>query len=60
LSDKLLKMQGEKLPCEPVWVDRLMMYEVHDPIEIDINGEGVRKYIITDIIDEGLIVASTQ
>lgn len=60
MSDKLLKMQGEKLPCEPVWVDRLMMYEVHDPIEIDINGEGVRKYIITDIIDEGLIVASTQ
>lgn len=53
-------MQGEKLPCEPVWVDRLMMYEVHDPIEIDINGEGVRRYIITDIIDEGLIVASTQ
>ena len=60
MSDKLLKMQGEKLPCEPVWVDRLMMYEVHDPIEIDINGEGVRRYIITDIIDEGLIVASTQ
>lgn len=54
--DKLLKMQGEKLPCEKVWVDRLMMYEVNDPIEIDINGDGIRKYYISDIIDDGLVV----
>ena len=58
--ERLLKMQGEKLPCEAVWIDRVMMYEAHDPIEIDINGEGMRKYIIIDVIEDGLIVAPTQ
>jgi len=54
--EKLLKMQGEKLPCEKVWVDYFEMYEVHQSVEIDINGDGGRKYIITDITEEGLIV----
>lgn len=53
-------MQGEKLPCEKVWVDRAMMYEVDDPIEIDINGDGVRKYFIVDVIEDGIVVIDTH
>lgn len=58
--EKLLRMQGEKLPCEKVWVDRDMMYEVNDPIQIDINGDGVRKYYITDVIEDGVVVIDTH
>jgi len=56
VREKLLKMQGEKLPCEKVWADANEMYEVNQSLEIDINGDGARKYIIIDITDEGLIV----
>lgn len=60
MIEKLLKMQGYKLPAEKVWVDSSEMYEVYQAIEIDINGDGKRKYIITDIIDDGLIVIDTH
>lgn len=58
--ERLIKLQGEKLPQEAVWVDHSMMYEVNDPLVIDINGEGERKYIITDVITEGIIAVPTQ
>tara|TARA_R110002033_G_scaffold165439_1_gene203344 strand:+ start:5323 stop:5502 length:180 start_codon:yes stop_codon:yes gene_type:complete len=54
--DKLFKLQGEKLPCESVWVDSCGMYSVYDKIDIDIDNTGAAEYIITDIIEEGLIV----
>lgn len=53
-------MQGEKLPCEKVWVDCFMMYEVDDAIDIDINGDGVRKYIIVDVVEDGVVVIDTH
>lgn len=53
-------MQGEKLPCEKVWVDNHMMYEVNDPIEIDINGDGARKYYITNVIEDGVVVVEAH
>lgn len=54
--EKLFKLQGEKLPCEKVWVDADGMYSVYDRIEVDVDKLGAVNYIITDIINEGLIV----
>ena len=60
MMESLIKLQGEKLRQEAVWVDHSMMYEVNDPLIIDINGEGERKYIITDVITEGIIAVPIQ
>ena len=47
---------GEKLPCEKVYVDEHDMYKVHDVLDLDIDEQGAGKYIITDIIEDGIIV----
>ena len=56
--EKLFKLQGEKLPCEKVWVDSEGMYEVYNRIEVDVDESGPVEYIITDITEEGLIVTT--
>lgn len=53
---RLLKLQGEKLPQEKVWVDADGMYEVYDRIDINIQDIDVHTFIITDITIEGLMV----
>lgn len=54
----LLKLHGEKLPQEKVWVDAEGMYEVYDKIDVNIDNSNITKYIITDITDDGLIVTT--
>lgn len=53
----LIKMQGgEKLPCEKVYVDENEMYRVYDVLDLDIDEQGAGKYIITDIIEDGILI----
>lgn len=51
---RLLKLQGEKLPCEQVWVDAEGMYSVYDTVEVDIDNK-LHAFIIISITEEGLI-----
>ena len=56
--NKLFKLQGEKLPGERVWVDAEGMYELYGRIEVNVDKVGPVEFIITDIIEEGLIVTT--
>ena len=60
MSEKLIAIQGYKLPGELVWVTTEDMYEVHSKIDLIIDGAKSAKFIITDIKDEGLIVHALQ
>lgn len=53
---KLIILQGYKLPCEQVWVDPHQMYEVFDKITISIDNAPTSELIITEVLEEGLIV----
>jgi hypothetical protein len=57
--ERLIKLQGHKLPCEQVWVDPHQMYEVYGRITLNIDGV-TSELIITEIIEEGLIVELLQ
>jgi len=57
--ERLIKLQGYKLPCEQVWVDPNEMYEVYGKITLNIDGVK-SDLIITEITEEGLIVESLQ
>lgn len=60
MTERLIKLQGEKLPQEAVWVDQTMMYEVNDPLVINIDGEGEKKYFIVDVIEDGIVAVQMQ
>ena len=60
MTEKLVAIKGEKLPCEKVWVTATDMYEVYSRIELCIDGGDSSEMIITDITDEGLVVESLQ
>lgn len=59
MTERLIKLQGYKLPCEQVWVDPHEMYEVYGKITLNIDGIK-SELIITEITEEGLIVESLQ
>jgi hypothetical protein len=54
--ERLFRLDGEKLPGESVWVDAQGMYEVYGRITVDVDKAGPTEFIITDIVNEGLIV----
>ena len=58
--EQLFRLDGEKLPMEKVWVDAHDMYEVYGRITVDVDETGPTEFIITDIIEEGLIVDTVQ
>ena len=60
MSEKLIAIQGYKLPGEEVWVTQEDMYEVYSKIDLIINGEPSTEFIITKIVDEGLFVETLQ
>lgn len=60
MTEKLIVIKGEKLPCEKVWVTADDMYKVYDRIKIAIDEAPESELIITDIINEGLLVEQLQ
>ena len=56
--NKLFKLQGEKLPGEKYWVTADDTYELYGRIEVNVDSVGPVEFIITDIIEEGLIVTT--
>lgn len=60
MTKTLLTLQGEKLPQEQVWVDANEMYQLYDRMEVDTDEFGVVEYIITDVINDGLVVERVQ
>ena len=60
MSEKLIAIQGEKLPGEEIWVTQEDMYEVYSKISLMIDGAASSDFIITKIIDEGVIVELIQ
>lgn len=53
---KLIILQGYKLPGEQCWVDSNEMYEVYNTITISIDNAPATDLIITEITEEGLVV----
>lgn len=60
MTERLIKLQGYKLPCEQVWVDSNEMYEVYGKIKVSIDNAPVTELIITEILEEGLVVEILQ
>jgi len=60
MTEKLIAIQGYKLPCEEVWVTSEDMYEVYSKIDLMIDGSPTKEFIITSIKDEGLYVETLQ
>lgn len=60
MSEKLIAIQGYKLPGEECWVTAEDMYEVYSRIDLMIDGAASAEFIITGIKDEGLIVETIQ
>lgn len=60
MTEKLIAIQGYKLPAEQVWVTTKDMYEVYSRIELVIDGEPMQEFIITKIVDKGLFVEVLQ
>ena len=60
MSEKLIAIQGYKLPGEEVWVTEQDMYEVYSRIDLMVDGSPSTEFIITGIKDEGLIVETLQ
>ncbi len=60
MTERLIKLQGYKLPGEQVWVDPNEMYEVYGRITISIDNAPATELIITEVIEEGLIVELLQ
>lgn len=60
MSEKLIAIQGYKLPGEEVWVTQEDMYEVYSRIDLMINGAESVGFIITKIVNEGLYVETLQ
>ena len=60
MSEKLIAIQGYKLPGEECWVTTEDMYEVYSRIDLMIDGAESVEFIITCIKDEGLIVETIQ
>jgi len=56
VTEKLIAIQGYKLPGESVWVTTEDMYEVYSRIDLIIDGAATAEFIITRIVDEGLFV----
>jgi len=56
VSEKLIAIQGYKLPAEEVWVTTEDMYEVYSRIDLIIDGAPKQEFIITKIVDKGLFV----
>jgi hypothetical protein len=60
MTQKLIAIQGYKLPGEEVWVTTEDMYEVYSRIDLMIDGAPSSGFIITGIIDKGLLVETLQ
>lgn len=56
MTEKLIAIQGYKLPAEDVWVTEQDVYEVYSRIDLVVDGAESAEFIITGIKDEGLIV----
>ena len=53
--ERLIVLEEYKLPCEQVRVDAAEMYEVYQSIKVEVDDVPTN-FIITEIIDEGLVV----
>ena len=51
--ERLIILEGYKLPGEQVWVDPHEMYEVHGKIKVSIDDAPVSELIITEVLEEG-------
>lgn len=60
MTEKLIAIQGYKLPAEDVWVTSEDMYEVYSRIDLMVDGAESAEFIITKITDEGLFVETIQ
>lgn len=60
MSEKLIAIQGYKLPGEQVWVTEQDMYEVYSKIDLILDGSPSTEFIITKIVDKGLYVETLQ
>ena len=60
MTEKLIAIQGYKLPGEAYWVTEQDMYEVYSRISLCIDGAASSDFIITKIIDEGVVVELIQ
>ena len=60
MTEKLIAIQGYKLPGESVWVTAEDMYEIYSKIDLMIDGAPSKKFIITKIVDKGLFVEMLQ
>ena len=58
--ERLIVMSGYKLPGEQVWVDANEMYEVYHKITLDIDNQGPTELIITEVLEQGLVVEVLQ
>ena len=58
--ERLIKLEGYKLPGEQVWVDPYKMYEVYSKIKVKIDNAPEAELIITEILEEGLVVEIIQ
>ena len=58
--ERLIVLDGYKLPCENVWVDANEMYQVYGKIKLSIDGAPETELIITEILEEGLVVEVMQ
>lgn len=60
MTEKLIAIQGYKLPGEEVWVTTEDMYEVYSKIDLMVDGAPSSSFIITGITDKGLLVETLQ
>lgn len=56
MSKRIVAIQGYKLPAERVWVTHDDMYEVYSKIDLMIDDTPLTEFVITDILDEGVVV----